>query len=363
MAAAITRRSVLAVMGAGLGAVLVGCDVAPTAPEATATPGPRQPDGPAATPAPSRPADTEVLLLALGRARELADQCRAITGADGAERTIQDQVQACLDEQADVLANVLRAGDVAVPEPTTPRPTTADTDQATATGASADDAGTATSTPGDDAAGDAAERTSGPSAARQAAQALQRLGRTALDDVSPAALAALAEVSAANLPMLIALTAQRGAMAQLFGHEPSWPDLTGPDGPAANNLLNAYQPAVYGFEVIAARSHYDERAAYREVLGPLRTATRQLTELAGQAAAPAPLGYGLQQDVDTPKARGALAGELMAALPPAIMAQTAAFSGDEDAVAGSVRLLADAVRLAQPWNPVTGFPGMQVPGA
>lgn len=364
MAAAITRRSVLAVMGAGLGAVLVGCDSAPTAPDATATPGPRQPDEPAATPTPSQPADTDVLLLALGRARELADQCRAITGAEGVDHTIQDQVQACLDEQVEVLANVLRAGDVAVPEPTTPRPTTADTDQATATSTPAADAGTATSTPGDDeATGDAEERTSGPSPAEQAAQALRRLGRAALEDVSPAALAALAQVSRANLPMLIALTAQRGAMAQLFGHESSWPELTGPVGPAANTLLNAYEPAVYGFEVIAARSHDDERAAYRAVLGPLRTATRQLTELAGTAAGPAPLGYGLQQDVDTPEARGALAGELMAALPPAIMAQTAAFPGDEDAVAGSVRLLADAVHLAQPWNPVTAFPGMQVPGA
>ncbi|WP_256842453.1 DUF4439 domain-containing protein [Ornithinimicrobium cryptoxanthini] len=367
MAAAITRRSLLAVMGAGLGAVLVGCDSEPTSPEATATPGPTQPDEPAASPA--QPADTEVLLLALARARELADRCRAITGAEGAARAMQAQVQGSLDEQAQVLADVLRAGNVAVPEPTTPSPTPQDPDRATTTSTPTGDAATATSAPGDastgddGATGDAEERTSGPSPAAQAAQALQQLGRAALDDVSPAALNALAEVSRANLPMLIALTAQRGAMAHLFGQEPSWPDLTGPTEAAANNLLNVYRPAVYGFEVIAARSHNDERAAYRTVLGPLRTFTRQLTELAGKAAAPAPLGYGLPQDVDSATARGTLAGELMATLPPSIMAQTAAFSGDEAAVAGSVRLLADAVRLAQPWNPVTAFPGMRVPGA
>ena len=366
MAAAITRRSALAVMGAGLGAVLVGCDSEPTLPESTATPGPKQPDEPGASP--SQAADTEALLLALGRARELADRCRAITGAEGADRATQGQVQGCLDVQAQVLADVLRAGNIAVPEPTTQSSNPEDADRTTATSTPTGDAA-ATSDPGDGAAGDdagagdAEDRTGGPSPAELAAQALRRLGRAALDDVTPGALEELAEVSRANLPMLLALTAQRGAMAQLFGQEPSWPDLTGPTEAAANNLLNVYRPAVYGFEVIAARSHQEERAAYRAVLGPLRTATRQLTELAGKAAAPAPLGYGLPQDVDTAEARGALAGELMAALPPSIMAQTAAFSGDEAAVAGSVRLLADAVRLAQPWNPVTGFPGMRVPGA
>lgn len=364
MAAAITRRSVLAVMGAGLGAVLVGCDSEPTSPESTATPGPNRPDEPAASP--SQAADTQALLLALTRARELADRCRAITGAEGADAEVQQQVQGALDRQAEVLGNVLRAGNVTVPEPTTPEPTTAEPATAEPTTTDPGDAATTTDDVDPDEtsnAGDAEERTSGPSPAQEAAKALQQLGQAALEDVSLAALSALTEVTRANLPMLIALTAQRGAMAQLFGQEPSWPDLTGPTDAAANNLLNAYQPAVYGFEVIAARSHQDERAAYRTVLESLRTATRQLTELAGQAAAPAPLGYGLQHDVDTPAARGVLAGELMAALPPAIMAQTAAFSGDEPAVAGSVRLLADAVQLAQPWNPLTGFPGMQVPGA
>lgn len=360
MAAAITRRSVLAVMGTGLGAVLLGCDSETTPLEATATPGPTPPAGP--TPSPAQPADTQTLLRALGRARELADQCRAIAGAEGADRTTQAQVQASLDEQAEVLANVLRAGSVAVPEPTTPRPPSQDTEATTATSTPTADA--ATTTAGEEpSSGDAEERTSGPSPAEQATQALQQLGRAALDDVSPEALDALAQVSRANLPMLIALTAQRGATAQLFGQEPSWPDLSAPAETAANNLLDVYRPAVYGFEVIAARSHNDERATYRTVLGPLRTATGQLTELAGKAAAPAPLGYGLPRDVDTAQARAALASDLLTALPPAIMAQTAAFSGDEAAVAGSVRLLADAVQLAQPWNPVTGFPGMQVPGA
>ena len=359
MAAVITRRSVLAVMGVGLGAVLVGCDSEPTSPESTAAPGPNPPNQPAASP--SQGADTEALLLALTRSRDLAARCRAITGAEGADAELQQQVQGALDRQAEVLGNVLRAGHVTVPEPSTPEPSTAEP-----TTTDPGDAATTTDDADPDEtsdAGDAEERTSGPSPAQEATKALQRLGQAALEDVSPAALSALTDVTRANLPMLIALTAERGAMAQLFGQEPSWPDLAGPTDTAANNLLHAYQPAVYGFEVIAARSHQDERAAYRTILESLRTATRQLTELAGQAGAPAPLGYGLQHDVDTPEARGVLAGELMAALPPAIMAQTAAFSGDEPAVAGSVRLLADAVQLAQPWNPLTGFPGMRVPGA
>ncbi|MCK0111245.1 DUF4439 domain-containing protein [Ornithinimicrobium sp. F0845] len=381
MAAAISRRSALAVMGVGLGAVLVACDGAP-APEdnSTATPGPNLP--PEATPTPSQAADSGVLLLALARAQHLAASSRAITGADGWRRSAHQQIQTSLDEQVRVLEEVLRAGGVPVPtlspttEPggtTTTGPTDGDLttaspapsgDSVGATGSDTAGDGAATSSaPGDavQSTGDAAENTADAAAARAVAQ-LRDLAQDCLQDVSTEALTGLTEVSAANLPMLIAIAGQRGATARILGADLVWEPLTGPSDAAAAELLDAYRPAVYGFEVLAARSHGDERTAYERVLSPLRQVTRQLTQLAGEAAPPAPLGYGLPEALDGQASRERLAGSLMAALPPTIMAPTKGFVGDVAAVTGSVHLLAEAVRLGRPWNPMTGFPGMQVPG-
>lgn len=371
MANAVTRRSVLAVIGVGLGAALAGCDSGDEPTVSTATPGPAQPEDPSAPADPSDPAesdddpsaaagvDTPALLLALERTRTLADRCRRIRGATGRDHQLQQQVQAALDEQARVLTDVLDAGSVPIPSPTT--------------GATGDASGT-TGAPGDQggATGDSAGSTGGggdgdsatataPPAERAAAD-LRALGRACLEDVTPDALTALGQLSADNLPMLLSIAGQRGATAHLLGHAPPWQQLTGPTGEPAATLLDAYRPAVYGFEVLAARASGEERTAYESVLIPLRTVTRQLTQLAGDAAAPAPLGYGLPGGSGQ-QARADLAGKLLAVLPPTIMAPTGGFAGDPAAVAGSVRLLAESVRLGQPWRPVAGFPGMQVPGA
>ncbi len=384
MAAAISRRSVLAVLGVGLGTVLAACDSSETPPDAqTATPGPNGVDGTdgptGSEPTPSRAADSGVLLLALARAQHLAATCRTITGADGWHRTVHQQLQASFDEQVRVLADVLRAGGVPVPD-LSPTAETG-TDSATTTG-SPPDTGTATGSPSETgspsdsgdgvdstgdgvsatgAPGDAAETTADPGAL--AAARLGDLGRDCLQDVTAEVLTALSEVSAANLPMLLAVAGQRGATAQLLGADPAWEPPAGPTGAAAAGLLDAYRPAVYGFEVLAARSRGDERTAYEQVLSPLRQATRQITQLAGEAAPPAPLGYGLPESLESEASRARLAGSLTAALPATIMGPTKGFVDDPASVAGTVQLLADAVRVGQPWNPVTGFPGMQVPGA
>src|SRR5688572_1843187 len=120
MSAAITRRAALAAIGLGVCGALAACegDTAPS--DRTAQPGPNQPDEP--TGAPSRAADSEILLAALDRAGELAQRCREITGATDWRATLQEQVQTALDEQVTVLANVLRAGNVEVPQPSTSAP-------------------------------------------------------------------------------------------------------------------------------------------------------------------------------------------------------------------------------------------------
>lgn len=348
MAAAIPRRSALAAIAVGLGTVLAGCDGSPTAEDSPVPPGPRRPEA-TTVPAPSPPSapDATELTRALTRARQLAATARAISGADGWRRTAHEQVRAALDEQVRVLEELLRAGGLPVP---TPSDTVGDRGTVTATVPSPD-VGTLT--------GDAATRTAG--AADRAHEQLQGLGRSCLEDVSTDSLRAVTALSAPNLPVLAAICGQRGATAALFAADPEWGELTGPTGASAAGVLGAYQPAVYGFEVLAARAHGDEREGYERVLGPLRRTTRQLLDLAGDAATPAPLGYGLPDGTDSVEGRRRLAAALTGALAPAVMGPAQAYVGDYDAVAGTVRLLAEAVHLSRPWVPMTGFPGLRVP--
>lgn len=378
MAAAISRRSALAAIALGVGGTLAACDSSGSPGESTAAPGPRRPRESMAPPSPVSAPDSGVLLLTLTRAQHLAATSRAVTGADGGLRTTHRQVQSALDEQVRVLEELLRAGNVPVPslspptggseaDPATPGPH----DGATASGAAptGPDADSATSSPtgrGDAAdqatsTGDVADRTTSP--AERARAQLAALGRSCLDDVTPEALRVVSEVSAPNLPVLIAVCGQRGATAALLAEAPAWDELAGPRDGAAAGLLAAYQPAVYGFEVLAARSRGDERDAYERVLAPLRRTTRQIVTLAGEAAAPAPLGYGMPDGTDTQAGRDRVAGELLATLAPTLMVPTQVYVGDTDSVAGTVRLLAEVVRLSRPWVPMVGFPGLQVPGA
>lgn len=358
MAAAISRRSALAAIGVGFGTLLAACDGSSTPSDSTASPGPGRPDEPDSTP--PQPPDSDVLLAALVRARHLAAISRAITGAEGEYQTLHRQVQASFDEQVRVLEDLLAAGNIPVPVPV-PAPTPSS--DATPTTAAPADTAASTAPPGDQSSstGDSSQVTDSP--AQRAFIQLGGLGQTCLEDVSPEALGELTTVSAANLPVLIAIAGQRGATAAMFGSAPNWDELVGPTGAPAAVLLGAYRPAVYGFEVLAARSRGDERTTYEQVLVPFRQVSRQLTQLAGEAAPPAPLGYGLPDALDDAASRDGLAGSLTAALPPTIMSPTAGFTGDLASIAGSVQLLAEAVRWGQPWNPMTGFPGMQVPGA
>lgn len=365
MANAVTRRSLLALLGVGVGAVAAGCDggSAPTVSTSSPTPttpavpnGSAEPSGPSEPPV-TQPVDTTLLEAALERAQTLSATCAAITGADGWHARTQAQVQTALDEQVRVLTGVL--------DPTAVTTAPGDRDTSTAAGGPGDqESGTASAddqaptTAGDDR--DATTATVSPR--ERAAADLRALGRDCLEDVTPEALATVADASADDLPMLLAIAAQRGATASIFGQDPQWAELAGPTGEAAAPLLDVYRPAVYGFEVLAARASGEERERFEAVLTALRAVTRQLTQLAGDSASPAPLGYGIPEGTGGNEGRAALAGDLLAALQPSIMTGTPEFTGDLDAVAGSVRLLAEAVALAQPWRPVAAFPGMQVAG-
>lgn len=357
MASQISRRLVLAALGLGAGAALVGCQDDSNGNDPTARPGPdRTGDADASATTPDVPPDVALLTAALTRARVLAQQCRGITGAASWRVAAQEQTQAALDEQVTVLERLLEAGEVPLPAPPA--------DDAAGTTAPGDDAA-GTTAPGDDTAsttapGDGAEQTWTP--AELAAEQLAELATQCAADVAPEALAALTVLSAEDLPVLVAVLAQRGATAAVFHRPAQWADLEGPTGADAQALLEAYRPARYAFAVLAARSREDERTSYEQALRPLREATRLLTRLAGDDADPAPLGYTLPEGTWEQEGRRQLATDLLAAIPPTITGQVPGLVEDAAGIAGSVRLLAEVLHAGREWRPIPGFPGMQVPG-
>lgn len=367
----ISRRSVLGLCGVGVLTVVGACsDDSGSAPDAdgassegAATAGPSDAPGPA--PAPET-ADAALLVAAFDRSRVLVLRSEAV---EEPERLVREAL-AAHTEQVRVLRAILEdAGITLPPAPELPEPAGDATTTPTSTAAPPDDSAATTARPGD--RGDGVRRTETPRqrrarekeerVARVRAQ-LDALAAEAAKDVTPEALADLATASPTNLALLTAIAGQRGALAMRLGDGPRWPDLAGPTGQVAVDLLEAFRPAVYGFEVLAARTAGAHREQYEGALVPLRRLTRSLTELAGDDAPPAPLGYGLPDDLDSPRGRTRLAEDLLAVLFPAVMSAADDHTGDPEAVAGTVRLIAEVGALGRAWDlAVTGFPGMDVP--
>jgi len=172
----------------------------------------------------------------------------------------------------------------------------------------------------------------------------------------------LSAVSGSNLPTLLSLHGVRYACAERLGSPPGRTMLAGPTRAAAITLLAGLRQAVYGFEVLAARSSGEERERHRSALMTLRPLTRTVTELAGPAAPAAPLGYGWEQRLETESDRRRAARELAGALPAAVMAGASARAGDVDAIDGSLQALAAVLGVGVAVGvPVSGFPGLTVP--
>lgn len=359
-----SRRSVLGLGVAGALTLVSGCsDDGP--PEQTG----RTDPPPTPSQAPPRPEvpDVPALQAALDRTRTLREHARSIDHPDPRRAARLEEAVRNLGEQERVLEEVLAAGRVPVPSATAPATSREDPPATAAPDGTAAPGGTAaTAAPGDDAATTsvgAAERAArAEERARQAERAVRLLIADVAEDVSPTVLEGLSEVSPANLAMLTSLAGQRGALAMSLGGDPRWPALSGPAGAEAAAMLPTFQAAVYAMEVIAARSSGEARETPERALRRLQALTRDLTSLAGPAAAPAPLGYGLEADISTKEGRDALAREVLLALPPTVVAAAGAHTGDLDAVAGTVRLLAEVVELGSWWGLEIGpFPGMTLP--
>lgn len=173
------------------------------------------------------------------------------------------------------------------------------------------------------------------------------------------------EISAAtptNLPLLVSLVGQHAASAERLGAPIGWGALAAPEGAAAVPLLAVTRPAIFGLEVLAARSLHEEREAYEGVLEGVRAITRHLTTLAGDAAPVAPLGYDLPEPLDKPEHRKKLARALVADIAPAALGSADRVRGDADKLMSVVRIVSDAAL----WTHALGgqaetFPGMTSP--
>ena len=174
----------------------------------------------------------------------------------------------------------------------------------------------------------------------------------------------LSTATPANLLLLISLAAQHVASADRLGAPVRWDALSGPSGAAAVPVLAATRPAIFGLEVVAARSApgSEERADYEAVLQPLRGLTRQVSTLAGQAAPVAPLGYDLPEPLETSGQRRDLARALVGDIAPAALDAAQRVPGDLAQLTGVVRILSDAaVWTDRLGGDAVPFPGMTLP--
>lgn len=263
--------------------------------------------------------------------------------------------------QQERLEQLLVLGDIPLPELDieilTPSPT--DTATGDGPGTSADPAPTTA------AAGEDGSTTTGPgsdAAERTATGPRPRAMGKQLHADLPEVLEDLSRSSTVNRAMLLSLAAQHAESARLLGAPVDWPPLVGPVGTAAVPVLARTRPAVFGLEVVAARSRGDERERYESVLAPVRSVTRALTTLAGDAAPLPPLGYDLPEPLDDEAQRLALARELVHDITPAALSVADRAGSDVDQLRSLVRLVAETGHWADGLglDPVP-FPGMTLP--
>lgn len=179
----------------------------------------------------------------------------------------------------------------------------------------------------------------------------------------PAVLSDITTVSTTNRPMLLALAAQHADAARRLGRPVDWPELVGPTDTAAVPVLAAARPAVYGLEVLAARSEDEERERYQQVLTEVRALTRSLTTLAGDAAPLPPLGYGLgDSSTERSGERSRLATALVSDIAVALLGVADRIGDDEEQARAYLRVLADTVHWRRQLEAdPEPFPGMVLP--
>lgn len=346
MPPALSRRTLLRAVALGGGAVLLaGCEGqesrTPVSPTDAVVP-----DDPA-----TWPADTQLFIAARQRVHGYR---LALDVVDGPARTL-DRLGDLWQEQQDRLELLITLGGVPLPDlMDTPAVQPRDDDPDTTTSG---DSGTTTASGGSDA--DSSTATAGPKEVDR--PAAEELGRALRADHTEACRE-LSTASATNLPLLASLAAQHVAAAAWLGAPVEWGEMAGPAGAAAVPVLGVARPAVFGLEVVAARSGGEERATYESVLEPLRSVTRQLATLAGSAAPVAPLGYDLPEPLETEEQRRELARLLVSDIAPATLEASQRLPGKAAELTGVVRIVSDTVAWDRALEVTArSFPGMSLP--
>lgn len=281
----------------------------------------------------TRPPDTDLILAARERLHGYRTMLSAARPETGSEERRSRAVGELWATQQDRLEQLIQLSGMTLPALPLD-------DGAAVTGAVADDAAATTSR-------------GGPGVAVLAVR---------IRDDLPAVLDELARSTSTNRPMLTSLAGQHTDAAALFGAPVDWPALAGPTGAAAVPVIAATRPAVFGLEVVAARSVGTERARYESVLQPVQSLTRQLITLAGEAAPVPPLGYDLPEPLDVEEQRMALARALIVDVTPAVLSVTDRAGSDREQLESLLRLVAEATGWARALEvPVVPFPGMTLP--
>lgn len=329
------RRSVLldrrTVLGLGLGAVtatgLAGCGIR------LEDDAPRVPGIPTRRPVPG-----EAFLIALWRhSTDLADRATALGGAP---TTLPHRLARLHTEQGTVLrAELVRLGVPASVLDGADEPTATSTATGNASAATSRSPGTSTGT------------TSGPAA----------LAAEEASDLGPTAVASLARLDAATVPLVGSVLAQRAAAAALLGHPATWPEQTVSDSSLVAADLSSTRAAVYAFEVVTAQSAAGaQRTLATSTLTILRSRASVQESMAGTAAGPPALAYPLPFAVTTSGAARKLAVQVLTSLREAV-ARDLGTAGTDTAVLGLlVQWLGDTEVLASRWGvALAPFPGLR----
>lgn len=346
MPRAVSRRALLgALVGVGGATLLAGCDAQDPRTPVSPTEGVRA-DDPT-----TWPPDTQLFIAARQRVHGYR---LALDVATGRERT-RERLAELWQVQQERLELLITLGGVPLPD-LLDDPAVAGPHDGTAATADGSDDGSGTTATGTDSGGSTSTAGDGadPPDAEDLGRVLRRDHTEACRELSTA--------TATNVPTLASLAAQHVAAAAWLGAPVEWGEMDGPSGAAAVPVLAVTRPAVFGLEVVAARSRDEERADYESVLGPLRSVTRQLATLAGPAAPVAPLGYDLPEPLETAEQRRSLARELVSDVAPATLDAAQRLPGRAAELTGVVRVVSDTVV----WDRALGtralpFPGMTLP--
>lgn len=245
-----SRRALVASLSAAAGLSLTGCGVRLER-DAPQVPGLRTQDP---------PADQDTLLATLGALQRL------VRTAESTDQALSPWVGPLLTmhrSQVSRLVDVMAGLGIDVPSvagsssrPPAPAPST------TPSGS-----GTSPAPPSGAQDTPPPTTTTRSSASTSLAPDVAALARAEQDVPASAGLGAAWSAEPANRAMLLALGVTRHAAVRVLGARPAMAYGSVPAAPSAAPLAQAIRPAVYGFEVIAARTPTDQRALVTSTLG------------------------------------------------------------------------------------------------